>query len=36
MRINLSIKISRVEGLKLKAEIDGFTVITGKLDEKTK
>lgn len=29
----MSIRISRVEGLKLKAEVDGFTVITGQIDE---
>ena len=29
----MSIRISRVEGLKLKAEVDGFTIITGQIDE---
>jgi len=31
----MSIKVSRVEGLKLKAEIDGFTIVTGQVNEKT-
>ena len=31
----MSIKVSRVSGLKLKAEVDGFTVVTGQVDEKT-
>ncbi len=31
----MSITISRVKGMKLKAEVDGFTIITGKIDETT-
>jgi uncharacterized OsmC-like protein len=29
----MSITISRVKGMKLKAEVDGFTIITGQIDE---
>ncbi|MCX6642562.1 MAG: OsmC family protein, partial [Candidatus Bathyarchaeota archaeon] len=31
----MSITISRVKGMKLKAEVDGFTIITGQIDETT-
>ena len=31
----MSIKITRVAGTKLKAEIDGFELISGQVDEKT-
>ena len=30
---SMSIKVSRVDGLKLKAEVDGFTIIIGQIDE---
>ena len=31
----MSITISRVKGMKLKAEVDGFTLISGQIDETT-
>ena len=31
----MSIKVSRIKGMKLKAEVDGFIIITGQIDETT-
>jgi uncharacterized OsmC-like protein len=31
----MTIKITRIEGLKQKAEIDGFEIISGRVDENT-
>jgi len=32
----MSIKITRIEGTKLKAEVSGFEIISGQVDENTK
>jgi uncharacterized OsmC-like protein len=31
----MGIKITRIDGLKLKAEIDGFEIVSGRVDENT-